>query len=324
MFNFVQRRKWYYLFSGVLILISFVAMGISVATYPEHTPIRLSIDFLGGSLFEFQFDPGETAQDSDSITESILASVFTQAGFEDVRIQRLGELNSNANNRWQVRTRFSTEEETARIKTALDQTARSVGLQLNTGTMQVNQVSPSIGGEVGRVAVVAIIVGTIVVTGFIVFAFRQVPNAQRYGVCAIAAMFHDIIILIGTMSVLGLLFGWEADALFITAVLTVVAYSVQDSIVVFDRIRENIAARRGEPYELIVNRSILETVVRSITTQILIGMVLFSLILVGGASIRVFVTVLLIGLISGTYSSLFIGIPLLVTWGERKALAAAR
>src|SRR5262249_18919215 len=127
-------------------------------------------------------------------------------------------------------------------------------------------------------------------------------------------MIHDIVILVGAMSILGLLFGWEADALFLTALLTVVAYSVQDSIVVFDRIRENSARHRGEPFELIVNRSVIETVQRSITTQILIAFILVSLILMGGETTRPFVTVLLIGLVSGTYSSLFIGIPLLVSW----------
>jgi preprotein translocase SecF subunit len=323
MFNFVQRRKWYYLFSAVLIVISFIAMGVSIATYPEHSPIRLSIDFLGGSMFEFQFDSLPDAQNQGEVSESMLATTFAQAGFDDVRIQRLGDLVGETN-RWQVRTRFSNEQVTENVKTALDDMARPLGLRLNRDALRVNQVSPTIGAEVARVAVFATLVGTIVVTGFIMFAFRQVPNAQRYGVCAIIAMLHDIIILVGAMSLLGLFLGWEADALFITAVLTVVAYSVQDSIVVFDRIRENIVTHRGEPYELIVNRSILETVVRSITTQILIGLVLASLIFMGGMSIRAFVTVLLVGLISGTYSSLFIGIPLLITWGERKIAALAR
>jgi preprotein translocase SecF subunit len=191
-------------------------------------------------------------------------------------------------------------------------------LQLDREALHYSQVSPSVGAEAGRAAAVAVVVASFVITGFIVAAFRRVPNAFRYGMCAIIAMIHDILILVGAMAVLGLLLGWEADALFLTALLTVVAYSVQDSIVVFDRIRENTARHRGEPYEMIVNRSVMETVQRSITTQICIAFVLLSLILMGGVTIRPFVTVLLIGLISGTYSSLFIGIPLLVSWEQRE------
>src|SRR5262249_3757121 len=157
--------------------------------------------------------------------------------------------------------------------------AAPLGLQLDPDSFRANQVSPTVGAEAGRAAAVAVFVASIVVIGFIVIAFRRVPKAFRYGVCAIIAMIHDIVILIGTMSVLGLVLDWEADALFLTAMLTVVAYSVQDSIVVFDRIRENIVRRRGEPYEIIVNRSVIETIQRSITTQVLIGLVLVSLIL---------------------------------------------
>lgn len=328
MFQFVQRRKWYFLFSAVLILISAVAMVISVATYPERSPVRLSIDFLGGSLFEFRFRPLAGAPGGTAITESTLRSVFNEAGIGDMRVQRLGE-GSATQDRWQVKTPFVDENTVAKLTSMLDQRARSMNWQLDRDALGVSKVSPAIGEETARATVVAIIAGSVIVTGFIVVAFRKVPNAFRYGVCAILAMIHDIIIIAGAMSVMGLLLGWEADALFVTAMLTGVAYSVQDSIVVFDRIRENVARHRGEPYDMIVNRSIMETVQRSITTQILISFILTALLLMGGETIRPFAGVLQIGLISGTYSSLFIGIPLLVSWekGElpllRRRAAAA-
>jgi preprotein translocase SecF subunit len=312
-FNFVQRRKWYYLFSGLLILISFAAMGISMATYPERSPVRLGIEFLGGSLYEIQFQPIADATAPGEVSESRLHAAFKEAGFDDVQAQRLGD---QTRNRWQVRTDYATEETTQQLTAILDEMTRPLGLRLDRDALRINQVSPIVGSEVMRAALLAVALGAIVITGFIVFAFRKVPNALRYGVCAVLAMIHDIIILTGAMAILGLLLGWEADAMFITALLTVVAYSVQDSIVVFDRIRENVVIRRGEPYEMIVNRSLLETLQRSITTQILIIFILFSLLLMGGVSIRPFIGVLLIGLISGTYSSLFIGIPLLVSWQQ--------
>jgi preprotein translocase SecF subunit len=316
MFNFVQRRKWYYLLSGILITISLVAMGISIATYPEHSPVRLGIDFLGGSLFEIPFRPIPGTEPGGAVGEATIRSVFREFGIDDIRVQRLGEVSAAGPNRWQVRTGFIENETTGRILQALDNAARPLGLQLDRDAIRTSQVTPTVSSEVTRAAVIAVVVASVVVLGWIVFAFRQVPNAFRYGLCAVLAMIHDVVILIGAMSVMGLLLGWEADSLFLTALLTVVAYSVQDSIVVFDRIRENTARHRGEPYEIIVNRSIMETIQRSLTTQLCVIFVLLALILMGGLTMRPFVTVLLVGLISGTYSSIFIGIPLLVSWEQ--------
>ena len=146
------------------------------------------------------------------------------------------------------------------------------------------------------------------------FAFRQVPNAFRYGICAVIAMIHDVLVTLGIMSILGIFLGWEVDALFLTAMLTVVAFSVQDSIVIFDRIRENLPRRRSEPYETVVNRSILETIHRSLATQLNAVFIMVAILLFGGATIKQFIAILLIGLLSGTYSSIFTAVPLLVAW----------
>jgi preprotein translocase SecF subunit len=127
-------------------------------------------------------------------------------------------------------------------------------------------------------------------------------------------MFHDILVTMGVMAILGILFGWEADALFLTAVLTVVGYSVQDTIVVFDRIRENIPKYRGEQFDVIVNRSVLETVHRSLATQLNAVFVMVAILLFGGETIRQFIGIMLIGLMSGTYSSIFNAVPMLVAW----------
>ena len=153
-----------------------------------------------------------------------------------------------------------------------------------------------------------------VILAFIWWAFRKVPNSFRYGVCAIVAMIHDVLVATGLFSIAGLVLGWEVDALFLTALLTVIGFSVQDTIVVFDRIRENIPKRRGEDYETIVNRSLLETLHRSLATQLNAIFVLIAILLFGGATIKQFVAVLLAGLLSGTYSSIFNAVPLLVAW----------
>jgi preprotein translocase SecF subunit len=184
--------------------------------------------------------------------------------------------------------------------------------------LRFESVGPSVGAEVTRTAAIAVAVAALFILAFIIFAFRNVPNAFRYGVCAIAAMLHDVLVTVGLFSIAGLILGWEADALFLTALLTVIGFSVQDTIVVFDRIRENIPKRRGEPYEMIVNRSLLETIHRSLATQLNAIIVLVALLLFGGATMKQFVVVLLVGLLSGTYSSIFNAVPLLVVWETRK------
>jgi len=290
-----------------------ISMTISVITYPEHAPLRLSIDFLGGSLFEVTFKPIDASKPTTPFTEEQLSAAFTQFNTQDVRVQHLG---NESDNHWQVRSGYIDDTATNNIKDALNKTGQALNLQIDTDQLHVTQVSPTVGAEVTRAALIAIIAASICVTIWIWFAFRQVSGAFRYGMCAVLAMIHDILVMSGIMSIMGLIFKWEADSLFLTALLTVVGYSVQDTIVVFDRIRENAARHRGEPYEMIVNRSILETLQRSISMQLVVGFVMLSLVLVGGESVRQFVAILLIGLLSGTYSSTFTAIPLLVAWDK--------
>jgi preprotein translocase SecF subunit len=332
MVNIVQRRRWFFIFSGILLVISLISMGISVAQYPERSPVRLSIDFIGGSLLELEFKPIAGKQPTGTISEGEIIAVFEQFGLRDPRVQRLQQITDTTDTgtaspaanaaaasgatRWQVRTSDADTETTDKLQAALNTMAEAKGYQLDREAIRISQVSPAVGGEVTRAAFIAVVVASIIVLGFIGVAFRRIRDSFRYGVCAVLAMIHDVLIMTGAMSLMGLLFGWEADALFLTALLTVVAWSVQDTIVVFDRIRENSMRHRGEPYEMIVNRSILETFQRSISMQVVVAFVLVALFLIGGDTIRQFVGVLLIGLLSGTYSSTFVAIPLLVAWDE--------
>jgi len=313
MFNIVQRRKWFFLFSGIIIVAGLIAQGISIATYPEHSPFRLGIDFVGGSLLEFSYQAIPDKTPTGTITDDQLTNLFREYGMNDIRIQRVGDPGSN---HWQVRTSFIDDATSKKVQAALEDLGKPHNLQLDQKALSFNQVSPTVGGEVTRAAVIATLVASAAVLGWIVYSFRGMPDSFRYAVCAVLAMFHDILVMLGIMSIMGLFFGWEADALFLTGLLTVVGYSVQDTIVVFDRIRENMARHRGEPYEMVINRSIMETIQRSLSLQIVVAFVLVSLFIMGGASIRQFVGVLLIGLLSGTYSSTFTAVPLLVAWQE--------
>ena len=300
MFNLVEKRRWYYLFSMLVILPGLVAMIYSTLEY--GSPVRLGVDFESGSRFVLKLSgPG---------SEDAIRSVFEQYGYNNPGVTRLGDA---ADNIWQVRTRFVSADVAESIVGQLSEDVAPV----DKAASSVDSVSPAISKEVTRSAAIAIAIAAGVILLFIWWAFRRVPNSFHYGVCAISAMFHDVLVTMGFMSIMGILFGWEADALFVTAMLTVIGFSVQDTIVVFDRIRENIPKRRGESFETIANRSLLETMHRSLATQLAAIFVMISILLFGGESIKQFIAVLLVGLLSGTYSSLFHAVPLLVSWEEQ-------
>ena len=181
----------------------------------------------------------------------------------------------------------------------------------------MTSVSAAIGNEVTRAAIIAVLFSAVVILFYIVIVFRQVPNTFRYGTAAVIALLHDLVIVLGFAAVTGLVLGWEVDALFLTAILTIAGFSLQDTIVIFDRMRENIARRPFEKIDLIANRSIVETIHRSLVTQLNAMFVMVAILLFGGVSIRPFIATLFVGLLLGTYSSIFIAVPLLVTWEER-------
>lgn len=299
MFYLVQKRRWYYLFSTLVILPGIVAMIYSTIEY--GTPVRLGVDFESGSRFVLRLEA--------TASEDALRDVFEQSGFNNPNVTRLGDPSDNS---WQVRTKFVDADTAEAIVAQLSEEVAPV----DKAASSVDSVSPAISKEVTRSAAIAVAIAAGVILLFIWWAFRRVPNSFRYGFCAIAAMVHDILVTMGFMSIMGILFGWEADALFLTAMLTVIGFSVQDTIVVFDRIRENMPKHRGEGFEIIANRSLLETMHRSLATQLAAIFVMVSILLFGGESIKQFIAVLLVGLLSGTYSSIFIAVPLLVSWEE--------
>jgi preprotein translocase SecF subunit len=308
-YRFVQLRRVYYIISGIVIGIGLLSMLFSLVT--RGAPFPLGIDFVGGTIFELRFQ-------RDGMDESTISDVFEANGVSGVSVQRIGLPDEY---RWSVRSSFQSVETIESILDALGDV-----VPIDRDSSRTETISASVGAEASRAALLAVAVATVIVTGFIVIAFRAVPNALRYGICAILAMFHDVLVVAGFASIFGLLFGWEVDALFLTAVLTVVGFSVQDTIVMFDRIRENIPRFLGEPFEAIVNRSVLETMHRSLATQLNAFFIMIAILLFGGESIKQFIAILFIGLLTGTYSSLFIAVPLLASWekGELPILSRRR
>jgi preprotein translocase SecF subunit len=292
-FDIVGKRKWYFLASAALIALGLMAMIFSLLRY--GSPVRLSVDFTGGAMLEVLFQ--------QPVRPAEVRQVFVARGYGDTSVQTTADERAAL-----IRSKPLTPEEKEALKSELAQ--RFGPLE----ELRFESVGPTVGQEVTQAAGTAVIAAAVAILGFIWFAFRRVPNAFRYGACAVLAMFHDILVAMGFFAVMGLVRAWEVDALFLTAILTVLGFSVQDTIVVFDRIRENIHRRRGEPFETIVNRSILETIHRSLATQLNAIFIMIAILLFGGATIKQFIATLLVGMVSGTYSSMFTAVPLLVVW----------
>ncbi|MCC7360835.1 MAG: protein translocase subunit SecF [Anaerolineales bacterium] len=295
MLDIVKRRYWYFGLSLLIIVPGLIALIL--------WGLPLAIDFTGGSLVEMRFD-----QPTQAVTAEAITAAYTAHDFPDTIIQ------NSADNVFVVRSRTLDADTQAGIL---------ADLQAQFGPVTVltaETVGPSVGAEIAQSAALAVGAAAVGVLLYIAYAFRGAgaQHAFRYGVAAIIAMLHDVLVVVGSAAIFGKVFGWEVDALFLTALLTVVGFSVHDTIVVFDRIRENLVVYRRLDYETVVNHSIVQTLDRSINTQLTVMFTLLALTLFGGVTIRHFVLTLLIGVLSGTYSSIFNAAQLLVVWENRE------
>ena len=291
--NIVGKRYLYFGLSLLLIVPGLI--GILIWGLP------LSIDFTGGSYAELKFDSG-TAPDLADVralyAEHGVADVQPRTSGADQLIVRSGPIDN------------------AKMDEIVKEMNQRFGSAITV--QRFDSVGPSIGREVASRAALAIGLASVGIMLYIWYAFRGVRNAHRYGIAAIIAMLHDIAVIFGVQAFLSHFLGWEIDALFLTAVLTVASFSVHDTIVVFDRIRENAQISRRLPFETVVNNSILQTLVRSINTQLTVFLTLMALVLFGGETLRHFVLILMVGVLSGTYSSIFNASPILVVWENRE------
>ncbi len=296
MLNIVGKRYWYFGLSLLVIVPGLIAMGMTWAQTGQ--PFKLAIDFTGGTLLELKFAKAQPFQTDDVV--KLFAAVGM--GSNDVHVQPSG------NDSLIIRTK---EMDTATKLKMEDLLRAKYG---DFTEQRADTVGPAIGAEVTQRAAVAVTLAAIGILLYITWAFRKVPQPFRYGVCAIIAMVHDVLVVLGSAAIFGLIFGWEVDSLYLTALLTVIGFSVHDTIVVFDRIRENMGRMRGVKFEDVVNHSILQTLDRSINTQLTVLFTLAALMLFGGITIQHFVATLFIGILSGSYSSIFNAAPLLVVW----------
>jgi preprotein translocase subunit SecF len=180
----------------------------------------------------------------------------------------------------------------------------------------LNQVSAIVSKEIGQKAGIAVAFAALAILVYISWSFRRVPKAYRYGIAAVVAALHDALFILGAFSIFGKLFGLEINSMFITGLLTVIGFSVHDTIVVFDRIRENVSRSPGVPFDEVVNSSLTETVARSINTSTTVVLTVLAMLMLGPGSINVLLLALLLGIITGTYSSIFIASQILVAWED--------
>jgi preprotein translocase subunit SecF len=302
--NIIKNRYIYFLISLLVIIPGIIFMGLNWQQ-TKTGPLQLGIDFLGGSLLEVQFDGARPSAEE-------IATLYKEFSTEE---QPLADpvVQSLDKNAVSIRSKTMTDETKGQIVTEMESRFGS-----KVTVQNFTSVSASVGGEVTRAAGWAILFAAMAILVYIWWAFRSVEHAYRYGTAAIIAMLHDVLVVLGTEAILGYFLGWEADALFLTALLTVIGFSVHDTIVVFDRVRENSNILRRVEYETMVNHSIVQTLDRSITTQLTVMFTLFALVLFGGDSIRHFVVILLVGIFSGTYSSIFNAAPILVVWENQE------
>lgn len=293
MFNFLKRYKLWFTVSAVVV----AAAAVSLIVFG----LNLGIDFKGGTLTQVRFE-----QNLPSNAE--IKAALAEIGLPDAVIQPLEGASVI------VRTGVQEKAEHDRMLQTLRDKFGSITEE------QFTSIGPVIGKELRSKALWQLILVSLGIIFYIAYAFRKVAkpvSSWRFGMAAIVALLHDLMIVLGVFSLLGRFSGVEVDSLFVTALLTVLGFSVHDTIVVFDRIRENLRLYQGDELFEIIRKSINETLVRSINTSATVILVLASLMLFGGDTIFYFVLALLVGIIVGTYSSIFIASPLLLVWHNR-------
>ena len=292
--DFVSKRNWFFLVSAVVMLVGIVSL-----LMPDG--LNAGLEFTGGSSMTMEFQQGVDQED--------LRSELGALGHPDAVIQRLGEGSFFIRTRTLEESKSNEPSERERIVSSLEASLGS-GVEITDFSF----VSPSIASETVNNAILIVAIASLAILIYITWAFRRVTSPIRYGVSAILALVHDVVVVLGVFSILGRVFDLEVNAMFIAGVLTIIGYSVHDTIVVFDRIRENLLRGIGRDLSAAINIGIQDTISRSLNTSLTLLFAIMALLLFGGATIRDFLIVLFIGIIVGTYSSIWIASQILLVW----------
>lgn len=280
------KRSLFLIISEVLILIGIIALLVF--------GLKPGVEFSSGSILTISFE--------EEVEQSELETAMTELGYANAITQRTGEGD------FIIRTQELSGEEKIALESALTD---RFGSATERGFYSV---SPMVAAETTRNAIIAVGIAAVGILLYITWAFRRMPRPFHYGICAVIALVHDVVVVLGVFSILGAILGWEINLMFITGVLAVIGYSINNTVVVFDRIRENLKRGISANFEMVVNNSLVETLSRSMNTSLTTMIVVLALLLFVGATIQNFAIALLIGIITGTYSSLFIAPNLLIVW----------
>jgi preprotein translocase subunit SecF len=308
--DIVGKRGWFYLFSFFLLLPGVIALLIP-------PPLNAGIDFSSGTTFTVRFQ--------EAVTQDELTDALADLGHPEARVQGTGQ------NEFVVRTdtlqgATSGPPVGPRPASEQDELEEALGERFSpliddegnvtNNFIESSSIDATLSREIARNAAIALIVASLAIFVYLWWSFRSVTQSFRFGVAAVLALLHDALFVIGLFSILGKVWDVEINVYFITAILTVIGFSVHDSIVVFDRIRENVARGEGRSFAEQVNNSLLQTLGRSINTSLTLVFSILALLLMGGESIRDFLIAMLAGTVAGVYSSVFIAAQILVSWDE--------
>ena len=292
--NVMSNKIYFLYFSFVLMILSVILLFVP--------GLPLGIDFTSGSTVTYRWD-------NDPPSQEQISSSFSDAGFKGTIVQSMG------NNEFYVRT----SDLGINGKESVDQELKKITGKLPV-TLDTNTVGSSVAQNTIRNSVIAVFISSLFVMLYIIYAFRNIDQAYLYAIAAIITLIHDVFVVMGLFIIISLFLGSTVNSIFIVGILTVIGYSVNDTIVIFDRLRENITLNKSMEYLSVVNKSVMESVTRSLGTSITTSMVILAMLLFGGQSLRDFLIVLLLGVVIGTYSSIFVASNIMLGWryGLRK------
>ena len=298
MINIVAKRMWFLIASTIILIV-----GILSLTFPPH--LNLGIDFLSGT--------GVTVRFVDDVSSSQIENQFTKIGLDSPSIQSMGD------NTYFIRTEklsdFDLENNDSTVsRNDLEKSIEEI--DKNAEIIEIESVGTKVAEGTVRNSIVAVSVASFFVMIYVLYAFRRLEKSYRFAFSAVLTLIHDVVLVTGIYALLGHIFGLQVNSVFIVALLTVIGYSVNDTIVIFDRIRENQIKFPDNKYSSNINISINESIIRSLGTSITTLLVLFSMLILGGSTLREFIVVLILGVVVGTYSSIFIASQFLIIWEE--------